>query len=305
MKRLSTYIPSLIISIALVLLTICSMGIIIIDINVNAKRTITLSEKKDIAAKTVPQLERKFKDLSGASGIPAETYTNALNEEYIQSVINIYINEGYNALKSGKKLSPEIPENAEMNKSIDDFFNKAADETGYEKNEDFYKKLENTKENAYKLISEECDIYKFSALEKHGVLKPASKVYKMRPLLTFASIGGVILLTFFLIFFNRKEKKTIFYWTGITAIIAGAIGMLPSIYLLSTKYFNAFSIKQPQIFTAYTGGMFKLTEAFMAASIAVCAAGIAMIVLYTVLINQKTDPEMTEKTPSEPESNKK
>jgi len=71
------------------------------------------------------------------------------------------------------------------------------------------------------------------------------------------------------------------------------------------NYFNAFSIKQPQIFTAYTGGMFKLTEAFMAASIAVCVAGIAMIVLYAVLINQKTDPEMTEKTPSEPESNKK
>lgn len=305
MKKLSAYIPSLIISIALVLLTICSVGTIIIDININAKRTITLSEKKDIAAKTIPQLERKFKEFSGASGIPVETFASSLTDEYIQSVINVYINEGYSALESGEKLSPEIPENAEMNKAIDDFFNKAADETGYEKNEDFYNKLENTKENAYKLIGEECDIYKFYALEKHGVLRPASKVYKMRPLLTFASVGGVVLLTLFLIFVNRKEKKTIFYWAGITATIAGAIGMLPSIYLLSTKYFNAFSIKQPQIFAAYTGGMFKLTEAFMAACIAVCAAGIAMIVLYAVLINQKTDAQTAEKTSAEPEPNKK
>ncbi len=300
MKKLSAYIASLIISIFLVMLIICSTGIIIIDINVNAKRTITLSEKKNIAAKTSEQINRKFRDLSGASGIPAETYTSNLDEEYLQSVINAYINEGYNALKSDEKFSVEIPENAEMNKAIEDFFNKAADETGYEKNDDFYKKLENTKENAYKVIGDECDIYKFSALEKHGVLRPASKVYKMRPLLTFASIGGTVLMILFLIFANFREKKTIFYWAGISAVIAGAIGMIPSIYLLSTKYFNAFSIKQPQIFAAFTGAMFKLTEAFMAASIAVCVAGIAMIVLYTVLIRQNnTQQSSPEKTKEE------
>lgn len=301
MKKLSAYIPSLIISILLVLLMICSVGIIIVDINVNAKRTITLSEKKNIAAKASDQIERKFRDLSGASGIPAETYTSNLDEEYLQSVINAYINEGYNALKSDEKFSVEIPENAEMNKAIEDFFNKAADETGYEKNDDFYKKLENTKENAYKVIGDECDIYKFFSLEKHGVLSPASKVYKMLPLLTFASIGGTTLMILFLLFVNFKEKKVIFYWTGISSVIAGAIGMIPSIYLLSTKYFNAFSIKQPQIFAAFTGAMFKLTEAFMAASIAVCVAGIAMIVLYTVLSRQKNTQQATETSPEKSE----
>ena len=298
MKKISTYIPSLIISIVLIMLMICSVGTIIIDINVNAKRTITLSEKKNIAQKVSAQLEHKFKDLSGASGIPTETYTDNLDEEYIQSVIEANINEGYDALKSGEKFSPDIPENTEMNKAIDDFFNKVADETGYEKNEAFYKKLDNTIENAYKIIADESDIYKISALEKHGVLRPASKVYKMRPLITFASVGGALLLILFIIFVNRKDKKVAFYWLGISSVIAGAIGMIPSIYLLSTNYFNAFSIKQPQIFAAYTGAMFELTEAFMAASIAVCVAGIAMLVLYTVLICQKPDTEANVKTPA-------
>ena len=112
----------------------------------------------------------------------------------------------------------------------------------------------------------------------------------MRPLLTFASAGGTALMILFLIFINRKEKKTVLYWSGISAAIAGAIGMVPSIYLLSTDYFNAFSIKQPQIFAAYTSAMFKLTEAFMAASIAVCAAGITMIVLYAVIGCYKSAP---------------
>lgn len=301
MKKLSAYIASLIISIFLVMLIICSVGIIIVDINVNAKRTITLSEKKNITAKASDQIERKFRDLSGASGIPAETYTSCIDEEYIQSVIEVYINEGYSVLKSEEKFSPDIPVNTEMEKAIDDFFTRTADETGYEKNDDFYKKLENTKENAYKVIGDECDIYKFSALEKHGVLSPASKVYKMLPLLTFASIGGTTLMILFLLFVNFKEKKVIFYWTGISSVIAGAIGMIPSIYLLSTKYFNAFSIKQPQIFAAFTGAMFKLTEAFMAASIAVCVAGIAMIVLYTVLSRQKNTQQATETSPEKSE----
>lgn len=46
MKKLSAYIPSLLISILLVILMICNVGIIIADINFNAGRTITLSEKK-------------------------------------------------------------------------------------------------------------------------------------------------------------------------------------------------------------------------------------------------------------------
>lgn len=283
MKKLSAYIPSLLISILLVILMICSVGIVIADINFNADRTVTLSEKKKISEKASAHLSSKIRESSGASGIPSDIYLKNLDKKYIQSVINAYINSGYDILKSGKRMDIEIPKNMKMEKALDDFFNTMADETGYEKNDDFYNKLENTKKNAYQLIGESCDIYKFAALEKHGVLTPASKIYRMRPLLTFASVGGAALMILFLIFINRKEKKTVLYWTGISAAIAGTIGMVPSIYLLSTDYFNAFSIKQPQIFAAYTGAMFKLTEAFMAASIAVCSVGITMVVLYVVI----------------------
>ncbi len=301
MKKLSSYILSLLISIPLVMLMICSIGMIIVDININASRTITLSEKKNISEKTVAHLDRKFREISGASGIPSDIYTENLDQEYIQSVINAYINSGYSALESGKKMDVEIPQNKEMDKAIDDFFNNLADETGYEKNDDFYEKLENTKKNACRIIGENCDIYKFASLEKHGVLSTASKVYRIRPLLTFASVGGAALMILFLIFVNRKEKKNVLYWTGISAAIAGAIGMVPSIYLLSTKYFNAFSIKQPQIFAAYTGGMFKLTEAFMAASIAVCAVGITLIVLYAAIGSHKSEPKNEPEVSAKPE----
>lgn len=283
MKKLSTYLSSLLISIFLVLLMVCSIGIVIVDINVTPDRTINLTEKKDIAKKALAQADRQFREISGATGIPANVYTDHLDADYIQSVINIYINEGFSNLKSGKSMNISIPENKEMEASVDKFFSDLADKTGYEINDDFNKKLTVTKQNAYKIIGETCDVYKFTSLKKHGVLSPASKVYRMRSLLTACSVGGTALMILLMLLVNRREKKNLLYWAGISAVTAGAIGMIPSIYLLSTKYFNAFSIKQPQIFAAYTGGMFGLTEAFMAASIAVCAAGAAMIVLYAVI----------------------
>ncbi len=305
MKRLSAYLPSLITSILLILLMICSMGIVIADINITSKRTIALSEKKDISEKTAVQLERRFREISGSSGIPAEVYTKNLDKEYIQSVINVYINAGYSSLKSGEKMDADIPENEELDRAIDEFFNTLADETGYEKNEIFYKKLGDTKEKTYQIIGETCDIYKFSALEKHGVLGSVSKIYRIKPLLVFAFVGGTLMLILLLIFINRRDKKTFLYWTGICAAIAGAIGMMPSIYLISTRYFNAFSIKQPQIFAAYTGAMFKLTEAFMAASIAVCAAGITLLVLYAVIGVRKAEIDLGSNNEDQRVMNKK
>lgn len=81
--------------------------------------------------------------------------------------------------------------------------------------------------------------------------------------------------------------------------------MMPSIYLISTRYFNAFSIKQPQIFAAYTGAMFKLTEAFMAASIAVCAAGITLLVLYAVIGVRKAEIDLGSNNEDQRVMNKK
>lgn len=131
-----------------------------------------------------------------------------------------------------------------------------------------------------------------------------SKLYKMRPLLTFASTGAVVLLILFLLAINRKDKKVFLYWTGISAIISGVIGTVPSAYLLATKYFNAFSIKQPQVFAAYTGAMYKITEAFMAASIALIVVGISVIVLYAVFCSKNKITEQKMEVINSSESDK-
>lgn len=283
MKKVKTYLPSLILSIILVLCFIASVAVIIVDINITDKNAISLAEKKELALKSISQIEKNFKEKSGSTGIPASIYTDAIDDEYIDDVIESYINYAFKLL-----IDPQLKDdnplilNSELEASIDAFFNEQAEKNKYEKDELFVKKLEATKKNAYKIIGNNCDVYKVSSLYNHGAFLKISKIYKMRPLLTFASTGAVVLLILFLLAVNRKDKKVCLYWTGISAIISGVIGTVPSAYLLSAKYFNAFSIKQPQVFAAYTGAMYKITEAFMAASIALIVVGISVTVLYAV-----------------------
>lgn len=305
MKKVTAYLPSLILSIILVLCFIASVAVIIVDINVTENNAVSLAEKQELTSKSMAQIEKSFKEKSGSTGIPASVYTDAIDDKYLKEVIEIYITKAFKLftepeLEGG--YDPSVP-NSKLESSIDAFFNEQAEKNGYEKDEAFLKTLEATKKNAYKIIGNNCDVYKLSSLYKHGAIPKISKLYKMRPLLTFASSGAVVLLILFLLAINRKDKKVFLYWTGISAVISGVIGTVPSAYLLATKYFNAFSIKQPQVFAAYTGAMYKITEAFMASSIALIVVGISIIVLYAVfcgknkIAEQKT--EVVEKSESD------
>lgn len=282
MNKVSTYLLSLILSILLVLALFGSVAMSIADINVTAKKAKALAEKKDVSAKILTQIDKYYREQSASTGIPASVFTDNISEEYIQSVLETYIDGTFTSLKDDHSLNVKVPKNEAMELALDTFFNDYADSTGYEKDEAFYNKLETTKANAYKYIGSACDIYKASSLGKHGLLRKASKIYRLRPLLTFASVGGAVLLMLFILAVNRRDKKTFLYWTGISAVIAGIFGTVPSIYLVGTKYFDSFSIKQPQVFIAYTTSMYRLTEAFMAASIALFVIGAALIVMYAV-----------------------
>jgi hypothetical protein rflaF_10940 len=285
LKKVKTYLPSLILSVILVLCFISSIAVIIVDINVTRNNAVSLAEKKELASKSMSQIEKSFKEKSGSTGIPASVYTDAIDEEYVKKSIEAYIDSAFklfSAPDGGNGYSPQLDVNSKLDASIESFFNEDAEKNGYEKDETFYNKLDATKKNAYKIIGNNCDVYKIKSLYSHGVFPKISKLYNMRPLLTFASTGAVVLLILFILAINRKDKKAFLYWTGISAIISGVLGTVPSAYLLATKYFNSFSIKQPQVFAAYTGAMYKITEAFMAASIALTVVGISVIVLYAV-----------------------
>lgn len=281
MKKFSKYFPSLIISVILVFTIIASALTLIININVTAEKSIALAEENNISASVHDELKKYFNDQYNTTGVPSETYMNALDENYLSSVINLYTESLFSSLNSGNPTTVEVPKNQNLENSIEEFFSSYADENGYEKDETYNKKLQQTTDSAYRIIENYCDVYKYSSLQSHGVLTKVSKIYTHINTITIICIGVSVFLILLLFLIDRIPDSL--YWTGISSLIAGIFGTLPSIYLLSSKYFDAFVIKQPQVFKSFTSAMYGLTRAFMSVHIAILLVGICFIVLYAVL----------------------
>lgn len=291
MKKVSTYLPSLILSVILVFLLIISSAILLVDINISASKLKNLAARNDLESKIYTDLNKYYNDKYNTTGIPADVYMNSISNSYLKSVEEAYIDSAFEALNGDGKFNVNVPSNKKLNESIDQFFNDFADENNYEKDDNFGLKLRNTKEGAYNTIGSYCDVYKFSAMSNHGVLSQLAKLYSNRLLATAAALGATVFIILLLMLINRKKKIATLYWCGISAIISGILGGAPSIYLLAVKYFDSFSIKQAPVFTAFTSAMYKYTEAFMAVQMAFIVIGISLVVIYGVTHEKKKYPD--------------
>lgn len=283
MKKLSTYLVSLVISVLLVFMIIATALTVIVRINVTAEKSIQLSEDVNIYSSIRGELQKYFNSQYNTTGIPADVYMDFLDENYIRTVTDSHTNAVFDSLKQDGQSKPEVPKNENLENSIENFFSDYADSNGYEKDEVYEKKVSATIENAYKVTENYCDVYKYSTLQEHGVLSKISKVYGNIGKLMAVCIGVTAFLMVVLLIVNIKNISGVLYWAGVSALIAGIFGTVPSAYLLGANYFDSFVIKQPQVFRTFTSAMYKLTGAFMAVHIAVLAIGIFFIVIYGVL----------------------
>lgn len=291
MKKASTYLPSLIISVFLIFLTIASSAILLVDINVSAPKIRNLAEKNELESKIYSEIEKYYTDKYNTTGIPAEVYMDAIDKQYVKSFEEAYIDSAFEALNGSGIMADIHLANEKLENNIDSFFNDFADKNNYKKDENFTRKLSSTKDSAYSTIGSYCDVYKFSAMSSRGVLPQIARIYSRKSTITAILLGAVFFIILLLFLINHKKKITVMYWTGISAIIAGILGLIPSIYLVASRYYDSFSIKQPAVFTAFTSAMYKYTEAFMAIQIALLVFGIAMVVIYGIIGNKKKYPD--------------
>ena len=280
MKKVSTYLPSLILSVLLVFALMLSTAALLLNVNFKSEKLKELSAKNNLGSKIYIEIEKYYKDKYNSSGIPSNVYMDAIDESYLKNYEDVYIDSAFAALNGNGKMSISAPKNQELEKSIENFFLDFVDKNNYQKDEKFEDKLKSAKENAYLTVGSFCDVYKFSAMSSHGVLPKLAKIYSNRIILTFISITITLGIIFMLLIVNRKKKVTTMYWLGISAVISGFMSIIPSIYLIATKYFDSFSIKQAPVFTAFTSLMYKVTAMFIAVNSVLILIGIVFIAVY-------------------------
>lgn len=291
MNKASTYLLSIITSVFLVFMLLASSAVILMNINLTSDDLKDMAVKNELSSKICTDINKYYTDKYNTTGIPADVYMDAISESYIASYVNAYIDSAFDSLESDGKIRLDYPENKKLEENIENFFNDFAEKNNYKKDDKFELKLRNTKDNAYTTIGSYCDVYKFSAMSDHGILPKLAKVYSHRVLGTALAVAATAILILLLIAINHKKKITVMYWCGISALTAGFIGGIPSIYLLITKYFDSFSIKQAPVFTAFTSVMYKLTEAYTAVNIAYFAISVSMIVTYGIIHDKKKYPK--------------
>lgn len=296
MNKLSTYLISFFISVLLVFACIASVAALIADINITQDKAYELIRNNQINEKVHAEMNDVFSERYYSSRIPANVYMDNISADYIEKCIEDRIDSAFDSLEGTVPLDASVPENSELESDIRKYFEDFADSEGYEKDEKFEKKVENTISDAYKIIGSHCDVFKVSALNEHKVFSKLSGIYKKRNIMAGGALISCFLLIALLIIVNMKKRVTAMYWTGISALISGAAGTIFSVIILNSKYYDSFSIKQPGVFTAYTQSMYKLTEAFLAASIAVAVIGISLLVIYTIVYdkNKHQDVKPTE-----------
>ncbi|MDE6035789.1 MAG: hypothetical protein K2G36_07770 [Ruminococcus sp.] len=283
MKKLSTYLISLFLSIFLVFLIIASAVAGVLRMNITEQKSKAMFGKNNVYSLITGELQKYFSAQYNTTGIPADVYMEALDESYIINVTDAYVNSMFDTLKTGKSKKFTIPENETLENNIRNFFSDYADNNNYEKNDVYEKKVSATIENAYRVTENYCDVYKYATLQEHGVLSKISAIFSRIGKISLICTGITVFLIILLIVANMKSIRDALYWTGISGIIAGILGTLPTAWLISADYFDSFAIKQPQIFKAFTGTMYAVTESVMTVNIAVMISGIVFVIIYGLM----------------------
>ncbi len=281
MKKISNYIPSVILCVLLIIGFLGTSALIVADVRLTSEETIELAQKEDIDEKSYAAIEKYYKEKASATGIPSEVFMGSITREYVREVINSQIEATYRVFESGRAYSHASLPNPGLEASIEDFFNDYADKTNYTKDEKFEAKLKETKTQAYKTINSNCDIFKVDSMQSHGLLSKISKFYRRKTTLTvIAAVFDALMIG--LILLVNKRKRDVLYWVGISAAISGIIGLIPAMHLVRTHYYDSFSIKQPQVFAAYTKTLYSLTDTFIRVQALLLISGAVLIVLYAL-----------------------
>lgn len=290
MKSIGSYIGSFILSVLLIFLIIASIGVTVVNAFANPDKLYDITKEKNLSHVVYTELEKYYSQRYNITGIPVDVYMNAISEDYLDESIYLKITDSFHVIENNQNEDTTIfrlANEESIDIALSNFYSDYADSINAPKDAKYDEKLSEAKVNTYKVIMEYCDIFKFDAMYNHGILKKIAPLYAKLPTLTLITYGSAVFLMLLMILVNIKSISATLYWSGISAIISGIICAVPCIYFKSTNYFSAFTIKQPQIYTAYTTVMNKAVENFLTISLISLAIGIIFIVVYALLIKNK------------------
>lgn len=283
MRKLKTYLPSIICAALLVFSFIAVSLVISFRNTVNEANFVRIYDENNLSDTVRKDLSGKFEDNYNTTGIPADIFNKALTGSYIDECAKLYIRSAFDTLSGGAAAEVTLPENSALEKDLTDFLNSYADSIGYEKNDRYYERLDATISSAYGTIGNSCDVYKTKLLSGEGLLTSASRIYGRMNLLTIATVCLCLILVLIIAVINRKNISESLYWYASSMLVSGLISLIPCMILRFSRYFDRFTIKLPQVYTAITGVLYDFVDRMLVFQLFLIAGSVVVLAIYFVI----------------------
>ena len=229
-------------------------------------------ERQQAPAKTRSALESYYQTEYNATAVPPEVYLDVLSENWLRDAMELKITAAYDQLH-GKNTAAQ-PDYSALEQSITDYFETYAAENGYEKDDSYTQKLENTIQDAEKKVDSVIDVYHLGTLEKAGIWH---KVQVLSKPLGFLFGGGVV-LTLVLAAVLLGLQNHPLYWIGSGLFTDGVLLTLPAAVILGSGVISRFSLKDAAVYSVFTGTMKALVLGMLIFGGILLAAGLVLLI---------------------------
>lgn len=229
-------------------------------------------ERQQAPAKTRSALESYYQTEYNATAVPPEVYLDVLSENWLRDAMELKITAAYDKLH-GKNMAAQ-PDYSALEQSITDYFETYAAENGYEKDDSYTQKLENTIQDAEKKVDSVIDVYHLGTLEKAGIWHKVQVLSKPLWLL----FGGGVVLTLVLAAVLLVLRNHPLYWIGSGLFTDGVLLTLPAAAILGSGVISRFSLKDAAVYSVFTGTMKALVLGVLIFGGISLAAGLVLLI---------------------------
>ncbi len=279
MKRIHAYLPNVLLTFLLVFALLATELVLFVSqVVFNPAVFRTVAEQETLAEKAYATLKTDFTSRSNSTGIPAEVFLDAIDQNALHEGI-IGSTEQAFAYLNGKSDDYNFTMDfTELEASVRTFFVDYAEENGFAQDAAFEEKVAAVIEEAESEVLFVADTFKFGTMHRNGWLKTARKYIGYLQPAVIGCLAVTVLLLMLLFICNNKQKLHLAYWLGLAALISGLLLLVPCIYLTATDYFSAFALKDPQIFAAVVGYLRLLTKRALVIAAATFVCGTAGLI---------------------------
>ena len=210
-------------------------------------------EQQQVAEKVRSNLETYYAAQEHSTAIPKEVYLDVLTTDWISTQMETLTEAGYAGFRGAntRPAQSDVDFSA-LESSITNYFETYADSISYPKDDTYTEKLNEAISAAESKIYKQLDVFQFETMEKSGLFE---KVIKLHRLSIYGTVGAAVVSVACLCVLLLLARRQRTYWMGCTLLAGGLMMAAPFGYLLGSQYFQRFSIKDPAIFSFFTGVM--------------------------------------------------